>query len=141
METQIPQDAPAKKTNPLIIVAVIAGILLCCCVIGAAAFFMLNSNPLGNLTGGASDSSYSGRADELLRSDTMLAIAGYEASAYGCETPTLAAGQVMIPPAQSSDAWVEVWTVDACGATHTYEVTFTPSPGGGTDYSVSPLDQ
>jgi hypothetical protein len=33
--------------------------------------------------------------------------------------------------------WQEVWTVEACGATSDYRLTFTSSPRGGTDISVS----
>jgi hypothetical protein len=35
-----------------------------------------------------------------------------------------------------SKPWTEVWTLAACGKPLDFEVRFTPSPGGGTDWSV-----
>jgi hypothetical protein len=35
-----------------------------------------------------------------------------------------------------SQPWTEVWTLAACGKPIDVEVAFTPSPSGGTDWSI-----
>jgi hypothetical protein len=35
-----------------------------------------------------------------------------------------------------SKPWTEVWTLDACGSAIDVEVKFTPSTGGGTDWTI-----
>jgi hypothetical protein len=35
-----------------------------------------------------------------------------------------------------SEPWSEVWTLDACGTAIDVDVAFTPSPKGGTDWSI-----
>lgn len=148
MENQTPlQTAPApeKKSKLPLIIGIIAGILLCCCILGIAAYLLGGSFLSNPMDKGSDVDGYAGRADELLRNDTMLAIAGYEGSSYGCDNPTLVTGQVTVQPlegggAEGAGLWVEVWNVEACGAVHSYEITFIPSPGGGTDYSITPLE-
>ena len=40
------------------------------------------------------------------------------------------------PKNPGKDPWTEKWTVDRCGKQVYYRVQFTPSPRGGTDFSV-----
>ena len=40
------------------------------------------------------------------------------------------------PNNPGKDPWTEKWTVDRCGKLVYYRVKFTPSPRGGTDFSV-----
>jgi len=44
------------------------------------------------------------------------------------------------PKNPGKDPWTELWTVDRCGILVYYKVGFTPSPKGGTDFVVSPLE-
>ena len=39
---------------------------------------------------------------------------------------------------QAGGFWVEDWTVQACGRTTVFQVTFRPDPVGGTLYSIAP---
>lgn len=41
------------------------------------------------------------------------------------------------PKNPGKDPWTERWTVDRCGNLVYYKVVFTPSPEGGTKFSVS----
>jgi hypothetical protein len=83
---------------------------------------------------------YAGLADSLLKSDTLALIETYENS-QGCSSVSLTTGVVtQYPDPNPGGVWQEMWTVDACGEAHVYEITFTPSPGGGTDMSVKKIN-
>lgn len=85
---------------------------------------------------------YSGIADEKLQSDTLNLIMQYEQAQNGCNDVTLFLGNMMLRPEQTSDgSWSEIWQVNACSASHMYNITFTPDEVGGTYISVSPIDQ
>ena len=142
METQTPiqsEPAPPKKSKLLIIIGVAAGILLCCCMV-MIAVLALNWNSLSDFMKGGGDT-YSGRADESLREDALNLIGIYEEAKLGCADLSLVEGQ-MISSSEltSDDSWKETWQVNACGEMHQYTVTFTPSPGSGTDISIKPGD-
>ena len=142
METE--QPVAVKKNNlPLIIGAV--AIVLCCCVVvvGAAIYLFVTLSSVSNSVTVPlpNDTQYLGNADELLRSDTLKAIADHEYSQTGCSDVTLFSGVMNLAPDQTSDgSWSEVWEIDACGDYHKYDVVFTPTPDGGTDFSVTPSD-
>ena len=36
----------------------------------------------------------------------------------------------------ASQPWTEVWSMDACGTPVDINVTFSPSPNGGIDWSI-----
>jgi hypothetical protein len=36
----------------------------------------------------------------------------------------------------SNTPWTEVWVMDVCGTSIDVEIKFTPSPQGGTDWSI-----
>lgn len=40
------------------------------------------------------------------------------------------------PNNPGKDPWTEKWTVDRCGKLVYYRIKFTPSPKGGTDFTV-----
>jgi hypothetical protein len=40
-------------------------------------------------------------------------------------------------PPNGRDPWVERWTFDLCGKKAALDMTFTPSPNGGTDWSTT----
>ena len=140
MESQPPVEK--KSGNKiLIIVGVIA--LVCICVVFIAIAALVIVGPVVQSVNEQVQQGliYSGRADELLRKDVMDAIANYE-SAADCLEVSLSGGQVVLSPDQTSDgSWKETWQVSACGTFHLYEITFTPSPQGGTDFAITPLDQ
>jgi len=145
MESQLPVE---KKNNNkiIIIIGVVVLVCLCIAVISVAALAILvpsiqkTSQQVQPLQQGTS---YSGIADQQLQSDVLTAITGYEAKQNNCSDVTLASGKVLdlTPNRTSADPWVETWQINACGTSHLYSITFTPSPQGGTDYSVKQLDK
>jgi hypothetical protein len=156
MEAQ-PQTPEPKKTNRTLII--IGGILLACCflvvVVGLVYQFVIapsisntieaiSSTPQGvEVSPGDTGSSTSsdlpsgGLADDTLRLDVWMAV-NVASSALGC-TPD--AAQTTIEVTQDPDLsgkWIEKWAV-ACtsGGQKAFDVTFTPTAGGGTDYSIT----
>ena len=139
---------------------IVGGILLaCCCLVVTTGlvykFFIapyisntiqsIGTTPQGievppvTATGAATlgDLPSGGRTDDILRRDIWAAIDG-AASGLGCTTD---AAQTTIDVTQAPDAnglWIEKWTV-ACssGGPKVFDVTFTPTAGGGTDYSIT----
>jgi hypothetical protein len=138
METNQPLE---KKGNNRILIIVGAILLLCCCVTAAGAAAYITLEPViqsvnQQLAG------YAGIASEQLKSDVLKGIAEYEASQSGCSDVTLINGHLFLSPEQSGDGtWIETWQVMVCGESRLYSISFTPSPLGGTDFSVRPLDQ
>lgn len=131
---------PQKVNRTWIIVAVV--VVLCCCLtvvaLAAGLIIMRSSGSPSPIIGG----SYNGMADSLLKSDTLNTIAQYETSQSGCTDVSLFSGTVVLPPDPSADgSWQEAWQVDVCGESHLYSVSFTPSPAGGTDFSIERIDQ
>lgn len=116
----------------------IAGVglgLMCICLViigGIAAIPSLLDIP------GVGSDNYTGIADEQLKSDVLTMISQVE----GCPTTSIFSGSMLLSPDQSTDgSWVEIWQVDACGASHMYSITFTPDGVGGTYFSISRTDQ
>jgi len=78
-------------------------------------------------------------ADAQLQRDTMgnVAILEYVAD-NTCKQRKVVDTEVIDYPANSNkDSWTERWTLDRCGNTVKYKVTFTPDPKGGTSFNVS----
>ncbi len=135
---------PEKKSNNKVLIIIGVVVLLCCCaaIVGVIAYRTLASTVQSVNDQILEGLGYSGIADELLKSDVITAIAGYEESQTGCTDVSLIGGQVFLSPEQSGDgSWVETWQVSACGESHLYSVTFTPAPEGGTNFEVRPLEQ
>ena len=85
---------------------------------------------------------YSGRADDVLKQDVLQVIANYELAQYDCSEVSLLLGSTTVSPEQSGDgSWTEMWQGMACNTSHLYSISFVPSPQGGTDFSVTPLEQ
>jgi hypothetical protein len=136
-QTSIPVEKPKSNRTWLIVAGVV---LFCCCITAIAA--ILAWPTITSLLGSGTPGTYSGRADAILKQDVLNAIANYEASQNGCSEVTLFMGQDAPGSGQTGDgSWTELWQILACGESHLYEITFTPSPQGGTDFSATPLDQ
>lgn len=127
---------PSSKSRKWLFIAAGGALIVLCACLTAAAIIL---PPLANI--GQSTPSYTGLADEQLKNDTLQLIAQYEQGQNGCGNVTLFAGTVMLHPAQTGDgSWVEMWQVNACGASRLYNITFTPDGNGGTYISASPID-
>jgi hypothetical protein len=153
MEAQ-PQAPEPKKSNKMLFI--IVGVLLACCIlviiVGLVYQFVISpsisntidaisSTPQGNeASPGSSTSSdlpSGGNTSDILRRDVWMAISGVS-SGSGC-TPDVAQTTIEITQGpDSSGIWIEKWTV-ACssGEQQAFDVTFTPTAGGGTDYSIT----
>ncbi len=138
MNSETPAPRQPAKTKTWIVLAAGGALVLLCLCLAAAAFIVLPA--VANI--GQSTVSYNGIADEQLKSDTLNLIAQYEQAQNGCKDVTLFAGNLMLRPEITNDGtWSEMWQVNACGASHLYNITFTPDGAGGTYISVSPIDQ
>lgn len=142
METNQPLE---KKGNNKVLIIVGVIMLLCCCavVVGAGVYIFL-TDPAAQFGNGPilEGIAYSGIADAELKADVITAIADYEASQSGCADVSLLGGQILLSPDQTGDgSWTETWQLAVCQESHLYSVAFTPSPAGGTDFSVTRLDQ
>jgi hypothetical protein len=78
-------------------------------------------------------------ADQVLQRDAAQFVMLLESAEQSrCAQRKIINTEVKEPPADAGkDTWVERWTVDRCGSLVYYKVTFTPSPGGGTDVAVT----
>jgi hypothetical protein len=78
-------------------------------------------------------------ADPLLQRDAMQgALAALiPATPADCKRPVATDTSVTGSPPNGRDPWVERWTFDLCGKKAALDVTFTPSPNGGTDWSTT----
>jgi hypothetical protein len=78
-------------------------------------------------------------ADPLLQRDAMQgALAALiPATPEGCKHPVATDTSVTGSPPNGRDPWVERWTFDLCGKKAALDMTFTPSPNGGTDWSTT----
>lgn len=75
-------------------------------------------------------------ADARLQRDIMKMITMYESATGGSATPTLVCTEVL---SRMENTTVERWIIDSSGAQVVYEVAITPSPQGGTRFSVKRL--
>jgi hypothetical protein len=138
METNQPVEKKGKN-KALIIVGTIFVLCLCFTVTGVAAYMALRPAVQGV---NEQAFGYTGIASEQLKSDVLKGIAENEASLNGCSDVTLVNGHMFSGPEQSVDSsWTETWQVMVCGESRLYSISFTPSPLGGTDFSVTRLDQ
>jgi hypothetical protein len=84
--------------------------------------------------GGAVPGSSIGSA--LLQTDTetfVLTVASVNRE-VGCESSDVVYTEFL---GSTGEEWTEDWYVSSCGALDIYPVTFTVSPGGGTDFHIS----
>ncbi len=147
---------PQKSNKGLMIgIGIAVAVLLCCCclvVISVAAASLMplitqSSSPTPTYDSEIPDlfttpSSPSipegGRGDLLLRTDTwgfvLIASATFDCSS----NPSAADTTITITQQPDSlGIWEEEWTVPCDdGSKQAFDVTFTPSEGGGTDISV-----
>jgi len=143
METQSQAPEPKKSNKTLFI---IGGILLACCcltVVGILVYqFVIapkiaNTFDTINTTLQSSSLPSGGLTGDTLRLDVWVKV-GAASSALGCMPD---AAQTTIEVTQNPDSsgvWIENWAI-ACtsGGQKTFEITFTPTADGGTDYSAS----
>lgn len=143
METQSQAPEP-KKTNKTLFI--IGGILLACCflaVVAVAVYQLVIAPKIANTFETINDTLQNtdlpsgGRTDDALRLDVWMAIDG-AASGLGCTSDVAQTTIEVTQDPDSSGIWIEKWTV-ACssGEQKVFDVTFTPSAGGGTDFSAS----
>jgi len=78
-------------------------------------------------------------ASYLLQRDASQFVMLLESSADNtCKQSKIVNTEIIdYPKNPGKDPWTERWTVDRCGSLVYYKVKFTPSSGGGTDFSVS----
>jgi hypothetical protein len=143
MEAQ-PQVPQPKKSNKIFLIIGVILLACCCLVVIAIAVYQLVIAPkISNTFDTINDTlQYTevpsgGLTDDTLRRDIWIAIGGASLG-LGC-TPD--ATQTTIEVTQDPDAsgvWVEKWTV-ACssGGQKAFDVTLTPTAGGGTDYNIT----
>ncbi len=152
METPVPVKS---NKNLYIIIGVV--LLVCCClaVAGAAVYSYLSVASTAETTfdqvqeqleavttQGVPGSEpgaplfYGGLADSLLQADTLKTLEDYESS-QGCSEVSLLAASLSEYSGKAGDPWSELWVIQACGEPHSYTVTFTPSPTGGTDIHIT----
>ena len=132
-----PPAAQPKSNRSWLIVG---GVVLVCCCLAALAAIVLGPTISGLF--GSGGGLYSGRADDVLKHDVLQVIANYELAQHDCSEVSLLLGSTTVSPEQSGDgSWTEMWQVMACNASHLYSISFVPSPQGGTDFSVTPLEQ
>lgn len=149
------QTQARSKSNRIILI-IGALLLSCCCIFSvtgvilyptvrtavAKAFSAPAPVPLVELsptTNGATSSggpASGGLGDSLLKSEVWNSIVNWFASNQNCSDMKSTRIDVSKSP-DSNGAWEEAWTVQACGQTSVLVIDFTPSPGGGTDYTIS----
>jgi hypothetical protein len=162
METPAQTEPKKSNTGLMVGIGIAVFLVLCCCclvVIGAVSFGMLPlvrsgpssfptpafdfdfETPDADSFNAPSSNQFvpeGGRGDLLLRTDTwgfvMIASSAFDCS----DNPSAADTTITIT--QQPDAlgiWEEEWTVTCDnGSKKAFDVTFTPSEGGGTDISV-----
>jgi len=133
-----------KKPGNTVLIVIIAVAVLCVCAVfaGVAALSIFQPVIQNTYESIQPKQGYSGIASEELKNDVIQSIADYESTQTGCADVTLYGGEMMVSPSQTQDgSWQETWKIDACGESHLYAVTFTPSPQGGTDFSANRLDK
>ncbi len=79
-------------------------------------------------------------ASPLLQRDILQFILGLDGGTdEQCKQRKIVNTEILIAPASAnSGTAVERWTLDRCGKPIRYQVTMSPSPSGGTDFTVGP---
>jgi len=76
-------------------------------------------------------------ADLQLRTDIGARLVKTMADSFNGGCPNVhVANTVVTHEGASGKPWMEEWTTRGCGQWRKFEVTFTPSPQGGTDYAA-----
>lgn len=160
--------APKKNNTPLIIGAVVVLLLCCCCALIAGTLSVLGptvnsvyesiqqevpyqapsgedgdeENPI-TVPGLSDFVPTGGLGDDILRADTWANL-NVAAAMASCTIPADGAGRTSISVIQNPDSagtWVERWTVPCSeGGTKSFDITYTPAEGGGTDFSITLSD-
>ena len=80
-------------------------------------------------------------ADPVLQRDAMpnVLLVLNAASPKECQQPVATDSKIIGPAPTGGKPWCERWTFDACGKKAEVDITFTPSPNGGTDWAASPV--
>ena len=74
---------------------------------------------------------------DVLQGASVAAMIG-RGTAAGCKRVRVRDTRVTSGTGLSDTPWTEAWTMDACGNSVDVEIKFTPSPQGGTDWSIVP---
>ena len=135
MESKDLTSVKPKSNKKWFILGGVVALVVCLCLVAAIVIAPPLLRTFNAFNGG-----YSGIASEGLLADTMQAIADYELSQNGCADVSLFSGTMLVNKTDDG-SWQELWQVNACGASHLYSVSFTPSASGGTDFSITPTDQ
>jgi hypothetical protein len=158
-----PQSAspmPAKTGNRNVIIIVVVAIVLCCCclVVGGGVYYWFLATPASSQSfdefvpdnSQPSDSGPSepagngtlpqgGLTDDLLRKDTWNYVE-IAAQAQNCQAIALGTIIEVTQDPDSSGVWAEKWTVVCTdGNMKAFDVTFTPDPNGGTNFSIKAM--
>jgi hypothetical protein len=72
---------------------------------------------------------------DVLKGASMAAMIG-RGTAAGCKRVQVRDTRVTSGTGLSNTPWSEAWTMDACGTSVDVEIKYTPSPQGGTDWSI-----
>lgn len=130
------QASPARqksKKKVMTVLAIIAAVSIVLIVFGGFVLGPILKNAVG--AAGMVRPADGGLADAVLKQDVWNSITAYE-SGLGCVDPE----PVLVSVSQQPDAagvWVERWDVNACGVSHSFNVRFSPSPGGGVVYAIT----
>jgi hypothetical protein len=134
------QPVEKKGNSKVLIIAGVFALLCLCIVVASATTFLVIKPALQSVYEQAFG--YTGIADEQLKLDVLKGISDHEPSQNGCADVTMVNGHMFLRPEQTEDgSWSETWQVMVCGDSRLYLIFFTPSPLGGTDFSVSRIDE
>ena len=77
-------------------------------------------------------------ADAILQRDFLqgATAAAMSRARAGCKGAQVRNTRVTSATGGASQPWTEVWSMDACGTPVDINVTFSPSPNGGIDWSI-----
>jgi hypothetical protein len=79
-------------------------------------------------------------ADVTLQRDVLQAVSAAAmfnpGTPAGCERVQVRDTRIKSGTGMWNTPWTEAWTMDACGNSVDVEIRFTPSPRGGTDWSI-----
>jgi hypothetical protein len=77
-------------------------------------------------------------ADAILQRDFLqgATAAAMSRARAGCKGAQVRNTRVTSATGGASQPWTEVWSMDACGTPVDVNVTFSPSPNGGIDWSI-----
>jgi len=129
------QVSPNRKKSRRKVAMEIGAIIVVLIVLIIFASVLLGP-VVGPLIGSAGNGPASGGfADSSLKQDVWSTIQSYERTNGCAETNSNMITVIQQPDA--SGAWVESWSVGACGQVHLYKVHYSTNAAGETVYSVT----